>query len=174
MQTLRSTALVAFALLAASCRTETKPKPRELTLQAVHIADGDTFEGRDGEQTYRIRLHGVDAPEKGQDFSRTSRETLGRLCKNGPLKAVIVQKDRFGRWVCEVYDRNGQSINKTMVKEGMAWHFTRYSSDRELARLEREARSARVGLWSLENPVAPWTYRKDPAARERERSNGTH
>jgi endonuclease YncB( thermonuclease family) len=174
MKALRSSVLAALALLSVSCRTETKPKPRELTLQAVHIADGDTFEGRDGDQTHRIRLHGVDAPEKGQDFSKKSRETLGRLCKNGPLKAVIIQKDRFGRWVCDVYDRNGQSINKALVKEGMAWHFKRYSSDRELARLEAEARSARIGLWSLDDPIAPWIYRKDSTARERERSNGTY
>ena len=174
MDFLRWSALLTLALLSDSCRTETKPKPRELTLQAVHIADGDTFEGRDGSQTYRIRLHGIDAPEKGQDFSRKSRETLGRLCKNGPLKAVIVQKDRYGRWVCEVFDKDGQSVNKAMVREGMAWHFKRYSSDREVARLESEARSARIGLWSLEDPIAPWIYRKDSTAREKERSNGTY
>ena len=161
------------AFLSLNCRTETKPGARELTLQAVHIADGDTFEGRDGDKTYRIRLHGVDAPEKGQDFSRKSRETLGRLCRNGPLRAVIVQKDRFGRWVCEVFDRDGRSINKSMVKDGMAWHFKRYSSDRELARLEAEARAAKVGIWSVDNPVAPWEYRKDSTARQRERANGT-
>jgi endonuclease YncB( thermonuclease family) len=56
----------------------------------------------------------------------------------------------------------------------MAWHFKRYSSDRELARLEAEARSARIGLWSLDDPIAPWIYRKDSTARERERSNGTY
>ena len=173
MKVLRWSVILTLALLSDSCRTETKPKRRELTIQAVHIADGDTFEGRDGSQTYRIRLHGIDAPEKGQDFSRKSRETLGRLCKNGPLKAVVVQKDRYGRWVCEVFDRNGQSVNKAMVREGMAWHFRRYSSDREVARLESEARSAKVGLWSLDNPIPPWEYRKDSTARERERANGT-
>lgn len=174
MRTPSFTGLLLAALFSFTCRTETKPKSSELSLQAVHIADGDTFDGRDGDKTYRIRLHGIDAPEKGQDFSRKSKEALGRLCKNGPLKAVIIQKDRYGRWVCEVYDRNGQSINKAMVMEGMAWHFKRYSSDRELARLEEEARSAKSGLWSLDNPIPPWEYRKDAGARERERSNGTY
>lgn len=171
MKTLRSAVLAAVALLSVSCRTETKPKPRELTLQAVHIADGDTFEGRDGDKTYRVRLHGIDAPERGQDFSNKSRETLGRLCKNGPLKARVVERDRFGRWVCEVYDRNGLSINKTLVKEGMAWHFKRYSSDRELERLEAEARSSRLGIWSLDDPTPPWKYRKDSTRRDDPRRN---
>ena len=171
MCTRRSLACLVFALFAVSCRTDSQPKVRELTLQAVHIADGDTFEGRDGEKTYRIRLHGIDAPERNQDFSRKSRETLGRLCRNGPLKAEVVQKDRYGRWVCRVYDRNGESINKAMVKEGMAWHFKRYSSDRELQRLEDEARSGRIGLWSLDNPIPPWDYRRDSTQRGRRDKN---
>ena len=91
MRTSTCTGMMLAAIFSIACRTETRPKPAELSLQAVHIADGDTFEGRDGDKTYRIRLHGVDAPEKGQDFSRKSRETLGRLCKNGPLKAVVIR-----------------------------------------------------------------------------------
>ena len=46
-----------------------------------------------------------------------------------------------------------------MVKLGMAWHFKKYSDDMSYDDLEREAREAKVGLWSDPNPIAPWDYR---------------
>ena len=147
-------------LLPMACNSVTRPNAQEVTMTAVRIADGDTFEGRNGTGTYKIRLQGIDAPERGQDFSNKSKETLGALLKQGPLKVKLLKKDQYGRWLGDVYNADGAFVNERMVAEGMAWHFRKYSKDKTLERLEKEAREARKGLWSLDNPVAPWDYRK--------------
>jgi endonuclease YncB( thermonuclease family) len=133
----------------------------EIKLTVYRIIDGDSFEGRANGQTYRIRLFGIDAPEKGQDFYQKSKDRLGQLCKEGPLTIKIQNKDYFGRWVADAYTTKGIFINQVMVKEGFAWHFTKYSKDPKLKKLEKDARDARIGIWSFKNPVAPWEYRKN-------------
>lgn len=142
-----------------SCGGGTPSVGQETALEAVSIIDGDTFTGRGGGQTLRIRLHGIDAPERGQDFSRKSRERLGELCRRSPLRVRMVNRDGFGRWVADVYDNEGRHVNAEMVASGLAWHFRRYSNDPVLERLEVEARAARRGLWAAPDPQAPWAYR---------------
>jgi len=143
-----------------SCLPEQTTPPEEIRLTVYRIIDGDSFEGRANGQNYRIRLFGIDAPEKGQDFYQKSKERLGELCKEGPINIKIRNKDYFGRWVADAYSYKGEFINQTMVKEGLAWHFTKYSKDPTLKKLERDARDAQIGIWSLSNPTAPWAYRK--------------
>jgi micrococcal nuclease len=151
---------IAFtAILPASCRNGKKSPDREVTMVVVKISDGDTFHGRADGTTYKIRLQGIDAPERGQDFSNKSKDLLGELCSYGPVKVKLLSKDRYGRWVSDVYNNKGQFINEVMVAEGMAWHFKRYSSDRKLDRLEQLAKQEKKGLWSFDNPIPPWEYR---------------
>lgn len=151
--------LALLSVMMGVCKPKDAEVSRTLKMQAVHIVDGDTFDGRDGSTTLRIRLHGIDAPERGQDFSRKSKETLGELCGNGPLSIGLTEKDRYGRWVAVVHDSRGLCVNEEMVARGMAWHFTRYSSDARLERLEAKARRSRIGLWAMDNPTPPWEYR---------------
>lgn len=68
-------------------------------------------------------------------------------------------KDRHGRVLGEVVFPDGRVLNEELVAAGMAWHDTRYSKDPMLARLERQARRARAGVWSEPRPVAPWEFR---------------
>jgi micrococcal nuclease len=143
-----------------SCVPKQTTPSEEILLSVYRIIDGDSFEGRSNDQTYRIRLFGIDAPEKGQDFYQKSKDLLGQLCKEGPINIKIRNKDYFGRWVADAYTSKGESINQAMVKEGLAWHFTKYSKDPLLKQLERDAREAQIGIWSMKNPIAPWEYRK--------------
>lgn len=150
---------LAFAMVPlGSCRGSSK-EAQELFVVAVKITDGDTFVGRGQGMNWKVRLRGIDAPERGQDFSKRSREMLGELCNAAPLRLRLINKDGFGRWVADVYDRNGRHINAEMVATGMAWHFRKYSQDPELERLEQIARNARRGLWSIPQPTPPWEYR---------------
>lgn len=142
-----------------SCGGLSLRQGREVEGVAVSIADGDTFTARMATETIKVRLHGIDAPEKGQDFSKRSKDHLGELCRKAPLRIRLLNKDGFGRWVAEVYDKDGRHLNAEMVASGLAWHFKKYSQDPELERLERVARRAYLGLWSLPNPQAPWEYR---------------
>jgi len=127
--------------------------------KVTRIADGDTFtmvfeNGFD----VRVRLNGIDSPEKKQAFSKRAKQTLSDLIYNKEVKVYYESKDRYGRVLGDIYI-DDLNINQEMVRRGMAWHFIRYSDDEALAALEKEARKNRIGLWAEAEPVAPWVYR---------------
>ncbi|QNA44204.1 thermonuclease family protein [Lacibacter sediminis] len=137
------------------------PKPVYILKgKAVRIIDGDTFDLLVGTINHRVRLAGIDAPEKKQEFSDASKQLLGQLCNGQVLTVVVTDTDRNKRKIAEVYTQQKLWINKELVVKGMAWHFTKYSSNKELANAELQARKQKLGLWSVVNPVAPWDWRK--------------
>lgn len=128
--------------------------------KAVRIVDGDTFDLLVDKTTHRIRLAGIDAPEKSQDFGTAAKQLLGTLCAGETVTVVVTDTDRNKRKIGEVYTAKKVWINKEMVAKGMAWHFVKYSTNKELAAAEQLARKQKIGLWSLSNHVAPWEWRK--------------
>ena len=126
----------------------------------VKVVDGDTFDMKYGNEKIRIRLYGIDAPERGQPFNMKAKEFIAELIAGKEVRVVIRNKDRYGRFVGDVYLRDGKHINAEIVRAGYAWHFRRYSDDPELARLETEAHQAKRGLWQDPKPVAPWDFRR--------------
>jgi endonuclease YncB( thermonuclease family) len=128
--------------------------------KVIRIADGDTFtmvfeNGFD----VRVRLNGIDSPEKKQAFSKRAKQTLSELIYNKEVKVYYESKDRYGRVLGDVFVNN-LNVNREMIKRGMAWHYKQYSDDETLAQLEVEARRNKSGLWADPNPVAPWEFRK--------------
>jgi hypothetical protein len=100
-------------------------------------------------------------PETGQDFGSRAKQAASSLAFGKQVTIKARDTDRYGRTVAEVILPDGRSMNREMVRQGMAWRFRRYAPhDAELARLEAEARAARVGLWSQPNPVPPWEWRR--------------
>jgi micrococcal nuclease len=146
-------------LLPVSLMT-TGQKP-DLTGKAISIMDGDTFKllTTDNQQV-KIRLNGIDAPEKGQDYSKNSKDFLAKRLQAAPIRVVAKGKDKYGRIIGDVYTGNGQLVNLELVKAGLAWHFLKYSHDPQLAAAELEARQHKTGLWQQPEPIAPWDYRK--------------
>lgn len=125
----------------------------------LRIIDGDTFVLLlDNNFDTRVRLNGIDCPENKQAFSQRAKKELSDLIFERQIVVYYEKKDGFGRVLGEVYIGN-VNVNHEMVRRGMAWHYVKYSDDETLARLESEARSSRVGLWSEPNPVPPWEYR---------------
>lgn len=152
--------IILFSFLLLPLLASLPPPVYTLKGKAVRIVDGDTFELLVGTTTHRIRLAGIDAPEKKQDFSAASKQLLGQLCNGQLLTVVVTGIDRNKRKVAEVYTEQKLWINKELIAKGMAWHFKKYSSDTQLANAELSARKQKVGLWSVKNPVAPWDWRK--------------
>jgi micrococcal nuclease len=124
----------------------------------VGIVDGDTIDCLINSKTIRVRLHAIDAPEKKQDYYTRSKETLSRLCFGKYARLVEHGHDRYKRLIADIYVNN-ELVNYKMVELGMAWHFTKYSSDRKLAALQQAARKHKKGLWALPAPIAPWDCR---------------
>lgn len=135
--------------------------------KAVKILDGDTFDlltnppARQGTaETLRIRLDGIDCPEKNQPFGKEATQYLKELLADKPLRVTGSKKDRDGRLIGTVFVAGTTNVNQALIRTGFAWHFTQYSKDSTLAMLERDARIRRVGLWADAQPIAPWEWRK--------------
>jgi micrococcal nuclease len=134
------------------------------------VADGDTLQllYRGGE--IKIRLAGIDAPERAQPYGRRSRQALSALVFGKNVRVVEEDRDRYGRIVGRVYV-DGLDVNAEMVRRGYAWVYRRYARNEQLYALEKQARIARLGLWSLpkRERVPPWEWRehqREPAAAQ--------
>jgi len=123
----------------------------------VHDGDSITVLTSDNQQI-KVRLEGIDCPELKQDFGQRAKQATSALCFGKDVRVQQTGKDRYGRTLAYVYVGD-VCINKELLKQGMAWHFKKYNSDPEYAKLENKARSQKVGLWSHPNPVAPWDFR---------------
>jgi endonuclease YncB( thermonuclease family) len=132
----------------------------EQTGKVIKIIDGDTFDMLTKEKnTLRIRMNGIDCPERKQDFYQSAKNALAGYIFNKEVKLFITGRDRSKRIIATVYC-NGENINLAMIKNGYAWHYKKYSTDSVYAEAEQQARFARKGLWRMEHPVAPWNFRK--------------
>lgn len=133
----------------------------DLPARVVGVSDGDTLTAlATGNRQVKVRLHGVDAPETGQDFGSRAKQAASDLAFGSQVTFREVDRDRYGRTVAEVVLPDGRSLNREMVRAGMAWWHRQYApANRELAALEAEARAAKRGLWSQSGPVPPWDWR---------------
>jgi endonuclease YncB( thermonuclease family) len=127
--------------------------------KVVRVIDGDTYDILIGGEQVRVRMEGIDAPERGMDFYRVAKNRLGELCMDKVIRLSIKEKDRYGRTIAKGYLPDGRELGEEMVKAGLAWHFKKYSDDPKLKAAEEQARAAAIGIWSLTDPVAPWDHR---------------
>ena len=130
----------------------------EYPARVVGISDGDTITVLTAEKKQvRIRLHGIDAPETGQDYGSRAKQAASELAFGKDVTIQVKDTDRYGRTVAVVVLPDGRSLNREMVEQGYAWWYSKYApGDRELGRLENDARAAKRGLWSQLNPTPPW------------------
>jgi len=158
----RQSFLAAIFLIAG---TALAADPWTVSGRVVGISDGDTITVLDRDKRqHKIRLAGIDAPEKGQAFGDRSRESLSHLVFDKAIDAHCHKKDRYGREVCKVM-RGGTDANLEQLRAGMAWWYREYAKEQSAedrasyAAAEDDARSARRGLWKDTKPVAPWEWR---------------
>lgn len=148
-------------IITSNCGHNSFEKGDYLSGRVVAIIDGDTFDLlTKRKKTIRIRMEGIDAPEKGMPFYRASKNHLGKLCYKKDIKLLITGKDSRDRLLGYTYLKDGTELSQEMIKAGYAWHFKKYNSDPLLSRLEVEARKAKLGLWINENPMEPGINRK--------------
>jgi len=146
----------------------------ELHGKVVAIADGDTITVLDAQhQQHKIRLSGIDAPEKAQAFGQASKQHLSDLVFGREVLVTWAKLDRYGRKVGKVW--LGQAdVCLVQVRMGMAWHYKRYQSEQPSAdqalyeAAESAARQAQVGLWADASPVAPWAFRHPSRGQPRD------
>lgn len=175
MRTHSSAALLLLVLLLAGCATTSEPGV--LRGRVVGLADGDTITVLDSKKsTHRIRLQGIDAPERGQPFSKRSGQFLSELVFDKEVEVLWEKRDRWNRILGKVMVADpdcGSSrrcpkidANLAVVEAGLAWWYRHYAreqspEDRKLYE-EAELRSCseRRGLWGDPAPVPPWEWRR--------------
>ncbi len=133
----------------------------EMSGKVIKIVDGDTYDILfDNHATKRIRMAGIDAPERGMPFYKIAKDYLGTLCFGKTVRIEQTNRDKYNRVVAKTFLDNGGELGLLMIENGYAWHYRDYSSDLKLAEAETEARHSRKGIWADENPQAPWERRK--------------
>ena len=159
----RALCLVVPALLLSGCQDETGA----LKGRVVRVSDGDTVVVLDSsQQEHKIRLAGIDAPEKAQAFGMRSKEALSTLIFDHQVSVIVGKTDRYGRTIGKIM-LDGADVNIEQVKAGYAWHYKKYQNDQppedriSYARAEEEAQTKKLGLWADPSPTPPWDFRKE-------------
>lgn len=147
----------------------------------VGVSDGDTLTARcptaDVAHPYeqvRVRLAGIDAPERRQPFGARAKQALSDLVYRREARLECRKRDRYGRSVCDVWVAPASALDGpqtldaglAMVTQGMAWWYRHYAREQtpeargQYEYAEAEAKARRVGLWQDAAPVAPWEFRR--------------
>lgn len=151
------TALLAF-VGAIAARAEDLPR---FTGTVVGITDGDTVDVRLVSGMIRVRLHGVDAPERDQPHGKASRRMLSQLVFSRTVEIEPVEQDRYDRLVARLW-LGETDVNAELLELGAAWVYRRYARDAAYCAYEKAARDLDRGLWSMprDQQVAPWEWRR--------------
>lgn len=134
--------------------------------RVVGVTDGDTVTVLNPDnRPVKVRLAGIDAPERKQAFGQRSKDTLAQWVAGQSVTVSYDKTDRYGRVVGKI-EVDGQDINRAMLSSGMAWFYRKYAHeltavDRVLYEAaETTAKEKRLGLWVDAAPIPPWDWRR--------------
>jgi endonuclease YncB( thermonuclease family) len=133
--------------------------------KVIKINDGDTITVLTNDNIkYKIRLYGIDCPEKDQAFGNKSKKFTSKLVFNSKVIIKQITVDRYKRTVALVYFDN-ICLNEILLTNGYAWVYRKYCKKpyiNKWLKYENYAKSKNLGLWADNNPIPPWEYRKNP------------
>jgi len=133
----------------------------------IKVVDGDTVQIKNADnETLKIRLKHIDAPELDQEFGNESKLILQRFILNKKVTVIGDKKDKYKR-LLGVISLDEMDINLEMIKAGAAWHFKKYAKFDQTEyqykiydENEHQAKLKKIGLWK-ENAISPWLWRKN-------------
>lgn len=131
--------------------------------KVIGVKDGDTISLLIDGKEQTVHFAHIDCPEKKQPFGTKAKQFVSDACFGKNVTLVINEKnkyDRNKRLIAEIILEDGRNLNKELVKNGLAWHFKKYSDSKEYDQLEKTARNRKIGIWSEPDPTAPWDWRK--------------
>ena len=130
--------------------------------KVVGVAYGDTITVLRDKEQVRIRLYGIDTPEKGQTFGKKAKQFTSDMVFEKVVEVHQMDTDRYGRTVALV-SVDKQLLNKELVKAGLAWVYDRYCSEpicESWRNFQLRARMDKRALWSDPDRIPPWEFRR--------------
>ncbi|SFB97763.1 Endonuclease YncB, thermonuclease family [Algibacter lectus] len=149
-----------FILLTITINAQ-KPKGNKvINGKVTAITDGDTFKLLTKDSILiRVRLANVDCPERKQPFSTKAKQFVSEAIFGDTINIDVLKKDRYGRFIANVIYADSLSLSEELVKNGLAWHYVKYSNDDTLQAKEDIAKENKIGLWQDPTSIAPWEWR---------------
>lgn len=133
--------------------------------KVIKISDGDTITVLlEGNIQKKLRLAEVDCPESGQPFGKNAKDFTSQEVFGKDITFVETDTDRYGRTIAKVFYNDNKYLSKELIKAGLGWWYYQFSENEKLGKLQDEAKTKKIGLWSDINAVSPWEYRKQRRA----------
>ena len=129
--------------------------------KVIGVMDGDTIKVlRPGNEQVKIRLAGIDCPERKQPWGTKAKQAASDLVAGQTVTIKVMDVDRYGRTVGRVFV-DGVNVNRALVEAGHCWTYTKYAKDAQLSVLQDQAKAKNRGLWKLPQGerVPPWEWR---------------
>jgi endonuclease YncB( thermonuclease family) len=154
-----------YAAPAQPGSTEAAISKKIISGKVIGISDGDSLTLLvDGDQQLKVRLAGIDSPEKKQSFGNAAKKALSDKVFSQNIRLEVRGTDKYGRTL-GIVRLGEQDINEFMIEQGFAWHFKKYAKDQPpdeaalYSEAENVARNNKKGLWVQDDPTPPWEYR---------------
>lgn len=158
--------VTAFPLVIALAAWPGLVRAEQTIGRVVAVADGDTITVLDSNnQQHKIRLAGIDAPERKQPFGNVSKKHLSDLAFGRTAEADCYKRDRYKRQIC-IVKVNGQDVGLAQLDAGLAWVYRQYVGELypalqiDYRAAEDRAAADRLGLWRDRDAVPPWEWRR--------------
>lgn len=150
--------LILLLFIALNCYSQ----KQIISGKVVAITDGDTFKLLKIDSTLiKVRVANIDSPERKQPFSTKAKQFTSQAIFGKNVTLEYLKKDRYGRFICNTIYNDSLNLAHELLKNGLAWHYKKYSKDAYLQTLEDEARAHNVGLWGAKNQIPPWKWRSN-------------
>lgn len=146
--------------------------PSVVVGQVTRVSDGDTIWVRPGAPTpappargekrarpIKIRIEGIDAPERCQPWGPQATEALRTRLMGQTVQVALRGRDDYRRWLGQV-EHDGEDVAAWLVREGHAWSYGHRHGAGVLAALERQARERGAGLFAQPDPMPPGVFRR--------------
>ena len=153
--------LAGLAALSLTIAFSINCNAKQYNANVIGITDGDTIRVLQNDAVQKIRLRGIDCPEKRQPFGKQAKLLTSQLAFGKTVCIKAESQDRYGRIIADVILPDKTSLSCDLVGAGYAWWYRRYApSDYQLAFLETQAKLRHIGLWSSPSPIPPWEFRQ--------------
>lgn len=133
----------------------------QVSAKVIRIKDGDTVVVLlAGNIQKTLRLAEVDCPENSQAFGKNAKQFTADQIFGKQISFIATDTDRYGRTIAKIY-YNQRYLSAEIIKAGLGWWYYKYSNNKSLGKLQKQAKSKKLGLWQDASAKAPWDYRSE-------------